>query len=358
MGYGILRIEKIKMAAGGELYGRARHNCREYQPNKEPENIDPEKTKENLVFGAENIAEVQKKVKELWGKTTGSPRSDAVGLLEAVVTLSGGNLSPERTAAFLKASRSFLEGLYGPDKVIGVYIHADEKTPHLHAFIVPLEEKEVRKKQTTEEKKAGIWRKEKKTVLNAQKVMGSRETLRKLQDQFFEKVSSSFGLERGEPAEETKAKHRRPSIREEEKSLVQEKKNLRYMTETLIKQKKDLDMKEYTLEKTEKALDKQKFELSEKKHILESEKKNIDTARKNLETRYEHLMTIPIGDIKLSHPVPGETSEKWLTKNALPIVTLHRRAQKAEAALTGKRQVQTKQTPQPQKKTEYDGYDR
>ena len=330
MGYGILRLEKIKMSAGGELYGRARHNCREYETGKEPENIDPEKTKDNHVFGAQTIAEVQKKTKDLWGKITGSPRSDAVGLLEAVITLSGGSLSPEKTTAFLKASRSFLEGLYGAEKVIGVYIHADEKTPHLHAFIVPLEEKEVKKKQTAEEKKAGIWRKEKRTVLDAQKIMGNREILRKLQDRFFEQVSRSFGLERGEPVEETKARHRRPSIREEEKDLIQKKINMKYALEAITKQNTDLETEKYHLKKAKEEIEKQSAQ----------EKREIDGIKKDLEAKkvryevlrgeFDRLMTIPLERLKLSQPVPGESSQEWLYKNTKELIALHQRAQKAE----------------------------
>lgn len=84
---------------------------------------------------------------------------------------------------------------------------------------MPLETKEIQCKQTKEEKEKGVRRTQTKTVLNAHKVTGGFEVLRALQDDFYKKVSSRFGLERGVAVEETGAKHRRPSLREGLKEL-------------------------------------------------------------------------------------------------------------------------------------------
>lgn len=89
----------------------------------------------------------------------------------------------------------------------------------MHAFVVPLEKKTVFKKQTKSEKELGIHRKADQFVLNAQKITGSKECLRELQNRFYHEVSSIFSLERGEPSEETHARNRRPSIRAEEKTF-------------------------------------------------------------------------------------------------------------------------------------------
>jgi hypothetical protein len=336
-GYGILRIEKIKMSAGGELFSRARHNCRQYPPGKEPENIDPNRTKHNQIFGAVSITDVQKRAKDLWEKTTGTPRSDAVGVLEAMITFSGESLSPENTTEYLKASKTFLEGLYGPEKVIGVYVHLDEKTPHLHAFIVPLEEKKVKKKQTVEEKTTGVFRTELQVVLNAHKITGGKKCLQDLQNKFYAEVSGRFSLERGEPASETQARHRRPSIREEEKNLKQEKININSALKAINEQKEELDQKKFILEKEKRAVEQQKFNLSEQ---ITQERREIESIKKDFEakkTRYEvlrqefdRLMTIPLEKLKLSQPIRGESSQEYLEKNDKELIALYQRAQRAE----------------------------
>jgi hypothetical protein len=221
--YGILRIEKIKLSAGGQLSGRAKHNCREYENSNRPKNIDPDRTRLNQTFGAKSVAEVKERAKTLWDKAK-SKRSDAVGMLEVMITLSSKNtLSTDEIDRYLKRSKTFIEGLYGEENVIGVFFHYDEKVPHLHAFVVPLEKKMVLKKQKASEKKLGIQRQEERYVLNAKKITASRQCLRELQNRFHKQVSVVFGLERGEPSEETHARNRRPSIRAEERQLKMDK---------------------------------------------------------------------------------------------------------------------------------------
>lgn len=221
MAYGIMRVEKVKRSSAGDpIAGRARHNCREYDKDHKPaENIDTKASHLNTSIGAATIEEVQAKVDELCSKRT-RRRKDEVKLLEFMITSSGENgLSDVDNEAYLKASKTWIEGLYGVENVVGIYFHRDEAVTHLHAFVVPLETKEIRCKQTKEEKEKGVRRTQTKTVLNAHKVTGGFEVLRALQDDFYKKVSSRFGLQRGEAAEETGAKHRRPSLHEGLKEL-------------------------------------------------------------------------------------------------------------------------------------------
>jgi hypothetical protein len=65
----------------------------------------------------------------------------------------------------------------------------------------------LKKYKTAQEKTEGIQRAETKVVLNAQKVMGDKAILSRLQDNFYDQVSKQFGLERGRPAAETKRAH-------------------------------------------------------------------------------------------------------------------------------------------------------
>jgi hypothetical protein len=220
--YGILRIDKIKMTAVSEVSQRARHDSREYLPEHTPGNIYEEKSKYNKSFGAGSVKEILSRVSELQAKTTHRPHENAVGLLEVMITMTENGVPANQVPAFLDTSKRFVEGLYGAENVVSVFYHFDEKVPHLHAFLVPLETKERYKKRTAEQRTAGIRETQTVTVLNAQKYMADRQTLTRLQDKFFDEVSSRFGLERGEPAAETHRRHEKASIRKEAERLRKE----------------------------------------------------------------------------------------------------------------------------------------
>lgn len=68
-------------------------------------------------------------------------------------------------------------------RVINAVVHLDEKTPHLHAMIVPLHTRE-KDGQT-------------KTSLSAKQVIGNRAQMHKAQNRMQELVFSRYGLERG-----------------------------------------------------------------------------------------------------------------------------------------------------------------
>jgi hypothetical protein len=210
MAYGILRLQKYKASSGGAIRRTFMHSYREYAPGKEPDNIDAARSGKNQYSWNEQSA--SGKVKGCWEKyskrlaTLKNPRSDAVGLIEAMVTFSHDGLDKDRIK-FFNAALNFVKNLYGKENFIGWAIHEDELTPHMHVFFMPIEEKIVRKKQTAQEKAAGIQRTETKAVLNAQKVMGDKAILGHLQDDFYNQVSRQFGLDRGQPAAETKRAH-------------------------------------------------------------------------------------------------------------------------------------------------------
>jgi hypothetical protein len=242
MAYGIMRIGRVK-TAGNNMAKLARHHCRQYSDENRPDNIITELSGLNTAIGAKTINEVEEKVKELHAKITGKRRRDEVGLLDIMITSSGENgLSKKDNEAYLKASKTWIEGLYGVENVVGVYFHRDETVAHLHAFVVPLVEKDVSLRQTKAEKEKGTRRTEKRVVLNAGKVTGGFSTLRNLQDDFHRRVSGRFGLERGEPVEITKARHRHPSLVEARAEIAQKR-------EALEQREKRLDEREQELNK-------------------------------------------------------------------------------------------------------------
>lgn len=124
MAYGIMRVEKVKRSSAGDpIAGRARHNCRQYDNDHKPaDNIDAKASYLNTTIGAGTIEEVQAKVDQLCAKVTGRRRKDEVKLLEFMITSSGENgLSDIDNEAYLKASKTWIEGLYGVENVVGLY---------------------------------------------------------------------------------------------------------------------------------------------------------------------------------------------------------------------------------------------
>jgi uncharacterized protein YukE len=91
----------------------------------------------------------------------------------------------EKETAFFEQSRKWLENKYGKKNVVSTTIHRDETTPHLVAYVVPLDEETGR--------------------LNAKKFIGgSRHTLSQMQTDFAVEVKD-LGLDRG--VQGSKAKH-------------------------------------------------------------------------------------------------------------------------------------------------------
>ena len=82
----------------------------------------------------------------------------------------------ERWRNFVNRSKAFLEAKHGKENLVKFTVHLDEKTPHIHAFVVPIT---------------------KDNRLSAKDFLGGKQKLRELQDQFA-KVMEPLGLKRGE----------------------------------------------------------------------------------------------------------------------------------------------------------------
>ena len=92
-------------------------------------------------------------------------------------------LGTEKEADFFKRSLEWLKQRHGAENVISTSIHRDETTPHLVAYVVPID---------LEGK------------LNAREFLGGRSKLSKMQTDFYNEVKH-LGLERG--LEGSKAEH-------------------------------------------------------------------------------------------------------------------------------------------------------
>ena len=69
-------------------------------------------------------------------------RSDAVLCIEHLITASPtwDGWGTEKETAFFEQSKKWLENKYGKKNVVSTTVHRDETTPHLVAYVVPVDE--------------------------------------------------------------------------------------------------------------------------------------------------------------------------------------------------------------------------
>ena len=90
----------------------------------------------------------------------------------------------EEISAYFSDALRYLQDKHGAENVVYAGIHRDETTPHMYAYIVPLDER---------------------GKLNCHKFYGAKNALSDLQTDFFEQVGHKHGLDRG--IKGSKAKH-------------------------------------------------------------------------------------------------------------------------------------------------------
>lgn len=177
MSFAILRLQKLKSFA--DVGGSLSHNYR----NRETLNADDARTHLNeheLDTNEKCMTAIRDRIPE-------KRRKDAVLCIEHLITASPewDGWGTEKETAFFEKSKKWLEEKYGKNNVVSTTIHRDETTPHLVAYVVPLDEESGR--------------------LNAKKYIGgSRHTLSQMQTDFAVEVKA-LGLERG--IQGSKAKH-------------------------------------------------------------------------------------------------------------------------------------------------------
>jgi len=175
MNYAILRTAKLKTM--GNIGGSLAHNYRTI----ETPNADPNRTPKNhhSVATPEAVKQIIK------DRLPEKRRSDAVLCIEYLITA-----SPEwegwgknQEAEFFKRSGQWLIDKHGEENIAGVSIHRDISTPHLVAYVVPIDQK---------------------GKLNCKDFLGGRVKLNQMQTDFANTVAD-LGLTRGK--EGSKAKH-------------------------------------------------------------------------------------------------------------------------------------------------------
>lgn len=176
MSYAILRTAKLKTM--GEIGGSLAHTYRA----RETPNADPERSRQNEHHGGETPEAVRKAISE---HIPEKHRSDAVLCVEYFVGASPEHFqNGQDGSAYFAAAVEWLKERHGAENVVATAIHRDETSPHLVAYVVPLDSQ---------------------GKLNAKQFLGGKATLSAMQTDFAEKVGRAHGLERG--LEGSKATH-------------------------------------------------------------------------------------------------------------------------------------------------------
>lgn len=174
MPYAILRTAKLKTV--GNIVGSLSHNYR----TRETPNADPSREADNF-----HQIKTQKEAAEAIRKRIPTKhRKDAVLCIEYMITASPDFFCDKNDKAiYFEVAHQWLKDKHGAENVVTVSIHEDETTPHMVAYVVPLDEH---------------------GKLNAKKFLGGREKLSEMQTDFANHVQG-LGLERG--IKGSKAKH-------------------------------------------------------------------------------------------------------------------------------------------------------
>jgi Plasmid recombination enzyme len=172
----VCRIQKIK--SWGLLGGNEAHTDRA----RNTPNANPEVTNVTL-FGSSENSNLVALVKDKIGLQ--KIRSNAVLAVEMLLSASADYFRPEelfeagthdkqRLDDFAQATLTWLCSAWG-DRLLRAELHLDEITPHVHAYIVPLDEQ---------------------GKLNCRALFGTRDKLSQLQDSFADAVAH-LGISRG-----------------------------------------------------------------------------------------------------------------------------------------------------------------
>lgn len=180
MGYAILRTQKLKTL--GCIHRSLKHAFRE----QETPNANPEKTPENTHINAKSMQEAKENIQ---ARLPNKVRKNGVLVIEYLITASPEDMygkSREQQDNYFKDSLNWLNERHGKENICYAGIHRDEKTPHMYAYVVPIDEK---------------------GKLNCRAFLGGSKALNAMQTDFAEQVGNKHGLERG--VEGSKARHQR-----------------------------------------------------------------------------------------------------------------------------------------------------
>ena len=296
MPHAIARIVKLKsgsVAPSGLHTGRRR-----LTPNANP-------SVQNVRFIGEpdspSLPNLETIVRERIGQQT--IRKNAVLCVEMLLTASpeyfrpndpsrAGYYEPEKLADFQQTVHSWLDNEYG-DRIVRAELHLDESTPHVHAYLVPLDER---------------------GKLNCRGLFGGRQKLSQFQDSYANALSP-LGLERGikgSKAKHTKIQHYYAAINKTP-DLTLDKSTIEYQ---LADRRRAIKDKEQALV-TAKVLARDKENLQQQLNIaqiqLKTQARELTNWKNKYAERANSVRDLPLSDVAYElglEPDPND-KHKW-----------------------------------------------
>ena len=189
MEYGILRVNKVKLNSISKAFQQ--HHQRESRFYRSNLDIDVSKIEEDVsLIHSDNFKKDIQLLLSMY-RITKTPRKDAIGLIDGVITASPKFFEGKSRQAiidFFKKAIPLIKDEFGP--IISATIHFDEKTPHLHFACVPIVGDDTNGYS-----------------LSAKRVLGNQQDYIKRQDRFHKEFFSKYGLARGNSKQETNRDH-------------------------------------------------------------------------------------------------------------------------------------------------------
>jgi hypothetical protein len=197
MGFAVLHIQKPK--------GNDARTTAHIERTVQPANADPDRKHLNEEFikfpeGVEGRTQaIQHRI-----ENAGITRKIKENQIRALqVMLSGTPEDMQRIQnlgkldEWCKDNIEWLQDTFGKDNVVSAVLHLDEKTPHIHATVVPIVQGERRKAKAEEKNGKKKYRKKPKDTVRlcADDIM-TRDNLKLYQDSYAEAMQK-FGLQRG-----------------------------------------------------------------------------------------------------------------------------------------------------------------
>lgn len=174
----ILRMQRLKS------FYSIRRSVKHAFRAKETLNADPSKLKENSFFFADDVATAIQNFKKRMPEKI---RKNAVYAVEFLVTASP-EVMKEKTReaqdSYFADALRYIQDKHGSENVVFAGVHRDETTPHMYAYVVPIDEH---------------------GKLNCRHFYGAKNALSELQSDFHAKVGEVHGLDRG--IKGSKARH-------------------------------------------------------------------------------------------------------------------------------------------------------
>ena len=297
MAYCICRISKLK--SGGSITASEQHTLRQ----RETPNADLSQENERFISYPYTPPDTSLE-KEVFARIGEQKiRKDAVLCVEILLTASpeyfrpddhgkAGKWDADQLDQWKQSNRHWLDQKFG-DRIVRAELHLDESTPHIHAYLVPLDDK---------------------GKLNCKSHFGGRVKLSQFQDSYAQAMQP-IGLERG--IKGSRAKHTEVKeyyaavVKPPDHSLTQQEIHHQLADrQRIIKENIQLEQTAKSISRTNEQLQQQVQQLREQVQIQQQE---TATWQQKYQATVNQLRTVPLTQVahELGLDSDPKDSHKW-----------------------------------------------